>query len=129
MILYTLIKRNRYSDLMHDIGITVFCGIFGTVYEYYSHGVYSGYMQLMFLFPLIGGIIPSVLQLIIPRIPKANAAVKKLWNCGVVTLTVGSAMTGVFEIYGGSVPLLISGYWLAGVLLAGIAVIRYLSGK
>lgn len=129
MILYTLIKRNRYSDLMHDIGITAFCGIFGTVYEYYSHGVYSGYMQLMFLFPLLGGIIPSILQLIIPQIPKTNAAVKKLWKCGVVTLTVGSAMTGVFEIYGGSVPLLVSGYWLAGVLLAGIAVIRYLSGK
>ena len=129
MILYTLNKRNRYSDLMHDIGITAFCGIFGTVYEYYSHGVYSGYMQLMFLFPLLGGIIPSLLQLIIPQIPKTNAAVIKLWKCGVVTLTVGSAMTGVFEIYGGSVPLLVSGYWIAGVLLAGIAVIRYLSGK
>ena len=127
--MYILNKRNRYSDLLHYIGITVFCGIFGTVYEYYSHGVYSIYMQLMFLFPLMGGIIPNVLQLIIPRIPKANATVKKLWNCGVATLTIGSAMTGVFEIYGGSVPLLISGYWLAGVLLAGIAVIRYLSGK
>ena len=127
--MYILNKRNRYSSLLHYIGITVFCGIFGTVYEYYSHGVYSGYMQLMFLFPLIGGIIPNVLQLIIPRIPKVNAAVKKLWNCGVVTLTVGSAMTGVFEIYGGSVPLLIGGYWLAGILLAGIAVIRYLLRK
>ena len=127
--MYILNKRNRYSDLLHYIGITVFCGIFGTVYEYYSHGVYSSYMQLMFLFPLIGGIIPNVLQLIIPRIPKVNAAVKKLWNCGVVTLTVGSAMTGVFEIYGGTVPVLIGGYWLAGILLAGIAVIRYLLRK
>ncbi|MBP7348067.1 MAG: hypothetical protein KA965_05245 [Butyrivibrio sp.] len=127
--MYILNKRNRYSDLLHYIGITVFCGIFGTVYEYYSHGVYSIYMQLMFLFPLMGGIIPNVLQLIIPRIPKANATVKKLWNCGVATLTIGSAMTGVFEIYGGAVPILIGGYWLAGILLAGIALNRYLSGK
>lgn len=126
MILYILNKFGRYSALLFHIGMTVFCGLFGTIYEYYSHGVYSAYMQLLFLFPLVGGILPTILQLLIPRLCKPNAAVKKIWICAVITLTMGSAMTGVFEIYGGTVPALISGYWVAGILLAGIAVIRYL---
>lgn len=128
MILCILNKPGRNNVLLFYIGMTVFCGLFGSIYEYYSHGVSSVYMQLMFLFPLIGGVMPDLLQHIIPRLPKAKTAVKKLWGCAVVTLTMGSAMTGVFEIYGGTVPGLICVYWIAGVLLAGVAGIRYLSG-
>ena len=32
------------------LGITLFCFIFSTIYEYFSHGVYSEYMTLLFLF-------------------------------------------------------------------------------
>lgn len=53
------------------LGITLFCFIFSTIYEYFSHSVYSEYMTLLFLFPFLGGVIPNLILMFF-RYPSGN---------------------------------------------------------
>jgi len=71
------------------------------VYENFSHGVFSNWMIFLFLFPLLGGVLPTLALLGLgERLWLPDRAVRNLWNCGVATLTVGSSVAGVLEIYG-----------------------------
>lgn len=102
--------------------ISLFCALFGAVYELFSHEVYSFYMTYAFAFPLAGGTLPfSVLHLLrAGRYPGALA--RNLYHSGIATLTVGSIVQGVMEIYG-TTNALAGYYWIAGgaLLLDGIA--------
>lgn len=97
--------------------ISLFCVLFGAVYELFSHEVYSYYMLYAFVFPLVGGTLPfSVLSL--TRVRKyPNVLARNLYHSGIATLTAGSVVEGVLEIYGttNSKTLL---YWAVGGLLA-----------
>ena len=66
MILSTLDKAAVKKDLIRYIVATAFCIVFSVIYEHFSHGVYSQFMLLMYLFPLIGGVLPAALHLLIP---------------------------------------------------------------
>lgn len=46
-----------------------------------------------------------------------------MWHAGMATLTVGSAVTGVVEIYGTDCPYLPVYYIVGGVLCAGGALL------
>ena len=73
------------------LGISVFVFIFGQIYEYFSHGVYSSYMMYAFLIPFIGLFIPSLLNnLILKRTVSDNVTLP--WKCGIATLSVGSTL-------------------------------------
>lgn len=83
------------------LGISVFVFIFGQIYEYFSHGVYSSYMMYAFLIPFIGLFIPSLLNnLILKRTISDNVTLP--WKCGIATLSAGSIYKGILEIYGTS---------------------------
>lgn len=83
------------------LGISVFVFIFGQIYEYFSHGVYSSYMMYAFLIPFIGLFIPSLLKnLILKRTVSDNVTLP--WKCGIATLSAGSIYKGILEIYGTS---------------------------
>ena len=83
------------------LGISVFVFIFGQIYEYFSHGVYSSYMMYAFLIPFIGLFIPSLLNnLILKRTVSDNVTLP--WKCGIATLSAGSIYKGILEIYGTS---------------------------
>ena len=109
--------------------VTVFCFVFATVYNIFSHGVHSPYMTWLFLWPLALGWIPSVIQwLRAGRIEgtaeQANTQTllsANLYHSGVAALTVSSMLRGIFEIAGNSSPyqtaLMIFG---AVMTLAGI---------
>ena len=109
------------------LGISIFVFIFGQIYEYFSHGVYSSYMMFAFLIPFIGLFIPSLLNnLILKR--KITDNVTLPWKCGIATLTVGSIYKGILEIYG------ISGtfehvYLIIGSLLCIIATIVLITAR
>ncbi len=77
------------------LGITVFTIIFAAVYEHFSFGVYSNAMIFMFAFPLILGFLPSLLLML-----KKWQPLPRLWNDGVMVMTMGSMLTGILEIYG-----------------------------
>ncbi len=106
---------------------SLFCMIFGAVYEYFSHEVYSRYMLCAFLIPLIGGMVVSFLlncfcKRIMPgRIPF------NLYNSGIAALTVGCIFQGVLEIYG-TTNTLISVYWIAGYSFQILGIAAYLIG-
>ena len=38
--------------------VSAFMLLFGAVYEYFSHGVFSAFMVYAFLIPLLGGYLP-----------------------------------------------------------------------
>ena len=109
------------------LGISVFVFIFGQIYEYFSHGVYSSYMMYAFLIPFIGLFIPSFLNnLILKR--KITDNVTLPWKCGIATLTVGSIYKGVLEIYGTS-GTFEQVYLIIGSLLCIIATIVLITAR
>ena len=109
------------------LGISIFVFIFGQIYEYFSHGVYSIYMMFAFLIPFIGLFIPSLLNnLILKR--KITDNVTLPWKCGIATLTVGSIYKGVLEIYGTS-GTFEQVYLIIGSLLCIIATIVLVTAR
>ena len=104
-------------------GITLFCGLFSVIYEYFSHNVWSGFMVWMFLIPLLGGVIPFMLVRGGSGISFPKRIPFNLYNSGIATLTVGSCLQGVLEIYGTTSDFM-PVYLIAGTVLltAGIAV-------
>ena len=108
------------------LGISVFVFIFGQIYEYFSHGVYSSYMIFAFLIPFIGLFIPSLLNnLILKRTVSDNVTLP--WKCGIATLSAGSIYKGILEIYGTSgtfemVYLIIGSFLciMAAIILVGV---------
>ena len=96
----------------------VCCAAFGAIYEFFSHGVYSCFMIGAFVFPLLLGALPfSMLRQAGRPFPGKVAA--NLIHAGVATLTVGSIVQGVLEIYGTTNPLA-AVYWIAGGLMTAV---------
>lgn len=107
------------------LGAALFCGIFSLVYEHFSHGVYSGFMVFLFLFPLAGGALPfGAIRLMGARCFPGRLALN-LYHSGIAALTVGSCLQGVLEIYGTTSPYM-PVYWIAGGALAGSGMVCFL---
>ena len=107
--------------------VSLFCVLFGAVYEHFSHEVYSGYMIYAFVFPLAGGALPFAVLSLYGRIRPPGRLSLNLYNAGIAALTVGSIMEGVLEIYGTTNDLL-RVYWFVGFGLAGIGLMLYVTG-
>ncbi len=92
--------------------VTILCALIGAVYELFSHEVYAYGMLYAFAFPLVGGMLPSLL---LPKrgggLPSGSS--RLLWHFGISSLTVGSFFSGALEIYGTS-SRLTAVYWLMG---------------
>lgn len=102
-------------------------GLFGFVYEQFSHDVWSVPMIYAFAIPLIGGALPfSVLALFGGREPGRFA--RTCWSLGMTTLTVGSLFAGVLEIYGTTNRLIVA-YPVAGGLLCAAALGHFCLAK
>ncbi len=105
--------------------ISIFCALFGAIYEIYSHEVYSFYMIYAFAFPLVGGALPfSAMGLF--RVKKyPYSASRNVYHSGIATLTVGSIIQGVLEIYG-TTNILVKYYWFSGMILVVVGILLYL---
>lgn len=93
-------------------GITVFCILFGAVYEKFGHGVFSYYMIYAFFLPFVGGMLPSFYAGYESRkmIPMRG---QSFWNFGIAVWTMGCFVKGILEIYG-TTNRLLSVYWIVG---------------
>ena len=102
-------KKRAVARLIIYIGVTALCAVFSTVYNGFSHGVFSFCMTYLFLFPLLLGVLPSIILLAVKYRP--------------LPLIVSACLRGVFEIAKTSSDHRI---WLsaAGIALiaAGVAV-------
>lgn len=118
------IEKKQTKVALVYLLISVFCALFGAVYEMFSHGVYSYYMLYAFAFPLVGGAMPALLLILSGRAYPGTAA-RMLYHCGIATLTVGSIIQGVLEIYGTTNAMTVW-YWIIGAALALMGTVTYL---
>lgn len=104
--------------------ISLFWMIFGAVYEIFSHEVYSFYMIYAFGVPLVGGTLPYLVIGLSRRKRYPGIVAKNLHHAGIATLTVGSVLQGVLDIYGTTNDL-IRFYWVVGAALTFAGIINY----
>ncbi len=102
--------------------ISLFCVLFGAVYEVFSHDVFSFWMNYAFVVPLVGGTLPFLALSVRARGNYPAPVARNLYHAGIAALTVGCIFTGVLEIFG-TTNALVKIYWLAGVplVLLGLA--------
>ncbi len=105
--------------------VAVVCAVIGFVYELFSHGVWSIYMIGAFAVPLVLGTLVNLIIALF-RMKTPGMAAETLYACGIATLTLGSLLTGVLEIYG-TTNTLLEYYWLVGAGFAGLGIIFYLA--
>lgn len=103
--------------------ISLFCILFGAVYEFFSHGVYSYFMLYAFVFPLAGGALPFF-GMAFSSMPIPNRVSQNLYHSGIAALTTGFLFEGALEIYG-TTNRLVSVYWILGILFILTAIFIY----
>lgn len=96
------VQHFRATTLVYA-AVTVFTVVANYIYALFAHGVSSNAMTYMFLYPLVGGVLPALLFWVLAiggaRLPRSREAFN-LYNAGIATLTVTSFLQGVFEIAG-----------------------------
>lgn len=104
--------------------ISLFCVLFGAIYEIFSHEVYSYFMLYVFVFPLVGGVFPFFVMAF-SSMPVPNRATGNLYHSGIATLTTGFLFEGVLEMYGTTNRFVLV-YWILGILFI-LMVILYIA--
>ena len=129
MTLYTLdIETNQKKAIKTAfiyLLISLFCTLFGAVYELFSYEVYSYHMIYAFAFPLVGGVLPFLVIGLSRSTQYPGMIAQNLYHSGIATLTVGSIVLGVLDIYG-TTNSLIKLYWIVGIFLVVMGAVVYL---
>ncbi len=130
MILSTLISNKKIAGRTFLIYLlsSVFCCIFGLIYEHFSHGVFSPYMAFMFLIPLLPGAVPYGILFFFPGKIKAKSICRCVYNSGIAALTVGSCVKGILDIYGTTSSYTIV-YLIAGIILLITGIVIFILDK
>lgn len=87
------------KNILCFLAVTIFCFIFGRVYTMFGHGVESKFMNGLPVWPGIAMVWYFIFGTM--KIPFSRIG-ENLFNAGIATLTVGSALKGIFEIAGTS---------------------------
>ena len=125
MILFTLEHRDKIRLIRYG-EITILCFVIFIIYNIFSHGVYSNYMTLVFSWPLVLGIVPSLILALVPALIEHTDLTKVLYHTGLASVTVSSLLRGIFEIAGTSSPLQMPlMYFGIGTMVAGVIVYIY----
>ncbi|MBQ4416362.1 MAG: hypothetical protein II868_01600, partial [Butyrivibrio sp.] len=74
--------------------VSLFCFVFGMVYEHFGFGVTSPFMHLAFLIPLLLGFLPALVLGLIKRNRAYSETGRMFWRLGILTLTAGSLFRG-----------------------------------
>lgn len=118
--MYTLdIKKVRIVYLI----ISIICGIFSAIYEYFSHGVFSIYMVApgVVLF-ILGFILVPLLRKLFDRISF------NLYNSFLACLLTGSYIKGILDIYGTTNDLIYI-YLVADIVFFLLTIIFMIRGR
>ncbi len=118
-------NRERFLKVIQIyLVLTVFLALFGAVYERFSHEVYSYYMLYAFSIPLLLGVVVFFLLMKHGR-AYPNALTAALYHGGIASMSLGSIVSGILEIYGTDHPLTRL-YWILGSTLCVLGVLSYL---
>ena len=97
---------------MRYFAASIVIAIAAAVYGLFSHGVYSYFMIYAFMIPLLGGALPHL----VAAMKGMEIDAKDTQLAIIATLTIGSILKGVLDIYGTTNRLLIV-YPVAAVLV------------
>ena len=114
---------NKKTTLRYSF-VSLFCLVFGLMYELFSNGVYSLFMMFAFALPLFLGALPFFMFWITKTQSPPSLHSRYIYHSGIATLTVGSIVQGVLEIYG-TTNQLIYVYLYVGAALVGAGVVAY----
>ena len=81
---------------------TVVTLVVGTVYEFFSHQVYSPFMYLLFMVHSCLGVVPNLVAKMTGKTFLESEDAQAAYKMGVLTFIFGSFLKGVFDIYGTS---------------------------
>ena len=128
MILYTLdIKKIKEQGKIYII-VTLTCVLFAMIYESFSHGVVSKFMVYAFMIPLVFGVIISYMLYFLKIKKLPTRLENRTYNAAVATLTFGSIIEGVLQIYG-TTNSKIYVYLVVGIILLIFSIGLYLFRK
>ena len=99
-IIVALVER-RSSPTRRAV-TTIVTLVVGTLYEFFSHQVYSPFMYLLFMIPLALGVVPNLIAKMIGKTFLESEDAQAAYKMGVLTFIFGSFLKGVFDIYGTS---------------------------
>ena len=120
MTLYILDTNIMKKELKKYLIFSSLCLVFACIYEMFSHQVYSMFMILSFLIPLIMGV--GVYALLVKKHFLVNNISNSLYKMSLYTFTFGSIMKGVLDIYGTTNSKLVI-YWIVGVIMLVVAIV------
>ena len=124
-------NRTGSADLLRSgtayLIASVLVAAAGWMYELFSHGVYSNYMIYAFMVPLVCGALPDILAATrgCRSKKRSGSSASGLRLAAVVTLTAGSLIKGVLDIFGTTNRLLVV-YPIIGLALAIAALIAFI---
>ncbi len=104
------------------VAISLLCVVISNVYALFGHGIRSDYMDSMFLYPLLGGVMYLLALALSDEHGGMFRLGKNVYNSAIAALTAGSMLRGIVEIAGTDSDLIILFFvfgW-GGVLLGGI---------
>ena len=110
-------QKKALKTVLTYLLVSAFWAFFGSIYELFSHEVYSYFMIYAFAIPLLGGALPFTVIALLDVEDYPGIFGRVIYHSGLATLTAGSIIRGVLDIYGTSNHLL-GIYWTVGVLLA-----------
>ena len=95
------LNQNKAEILFYAVE-SLLALVIGAVYELFSHQVYSPFMYLMFMIPLLLGVLPNLVARILDKSFITSKDARATYKLGVLTLIFGSFLKGVLDIYGTS---------------------------
>ena len=116
MFISAKIKRNTLKSLYIYIGVTIFIGLFGAIYEMNSNNVFSPAMYLAWLIPCCFGVGAYIALAFTPIKKVPGTLTECVYNFGVAMLTVRSIFIGVIEIYGTTNKIMMNVYTIVSLV-------------
>lgn len=107
------------------ICISIFCALFGGVYEYFGHGVISFHMIYAFALPLVLGALFFTIVGKSSAVPYPCRISASCLHLSIATATVGSIVQGVLDIYGTTNRLSVIYIFACAVLFAA-SIVTYI---
>ena len=92
----------RRSSPTRRAVVAIITLVTGSVYEFFSHQVYSPFMYLLFMIPLVLGVVPNLIVKMTGKTFLESEDAQAAYKMGVLTFIFGSFLKGVFDIYGTS---------------------------
>lgn len=127
MFISAKIKRNTLKSLYIYIGVTIFVGLFGAIYEMNSNNVFSPAMYLAWIIPCVLGVGVYLVLTYVPIKQVPGTLVECIYNFGVAMLTVRSIFIGVIEIYGTTNRVMLTIYTVLSIVFLAVGGSAYLA--